>query len=81
MSTFLNNNNNNNNRSNLAAVIPTLMGSTPCAPRARYKSVQPVFGIDPATFSIRGNHLAYAATQVVVIFLIHIEQNVLISVK
>ena len=33
------------------------------APPAEYKSVQPLPGIDPATFSMRGNHLAYEATQ------------------
>ena len=30
---------------------------------AHYKSVQPQTGIDPTTVSMRGNHLAYAATQ------------------
>ena len=33
------------------------------APRAQYKSVQPVPGVDLATLSIWGNQLAYAATQ------------------
>ena len=41
----------------------TLMGSTPWAPRAQYKSVQPLPGIDPATFNMRGDHLAYAGTK------------------
>ena len=31
--------------------------------RGYYKSVQPQPGIDPATFSMRGNHPAYATTQ------------------
>ena len=42
---------------------PTLMGSTPCAPCVQYKLVQPWLEIDLATFSTRGNHLAYATTQ------------------
>ena len=37
---------------------PTIMGSTPCAPRAQYESVQPQTVIDPVTFSIRGHHLS-----------------------
>ena len=39
------------------------MSGTPWAPHAQYKSVQPLPEIDPATFNMRGNHLAYAATQ------------------
>ena len=31
--------------------------------RAQYKSVQPLPGIDLSTFSMRGNHIAYAGTQ------------------
>ena len=42
---------------------PTLIDSTPWVPRVQYKSVLPLPGIDPATFSMRVNHLAYAATQ------------------
>ena len=38
------------------------LGSTPLAPRAKYKSAQPQPGIHPATFSMSGNHLAYEAT-------------------
>ena len=45
------------------AINHTIIGSTPWMPRAQYKSVQASEGIDPATFSIRCNHLAYAATQ------------------
>ena len=41
----------------------TLMGITPWANHAQYKSVQHVPGVDLATLSIRGNHIAYAATQ------------------
>ena len=52
-----------NGRSNWWPLPPTLMGSTYWTPRAQYKSVHPLLGIDPATYSIRGNHLEYAATQ------------------
>ena len=57
-------------RSNWLVTPPTLMDSTPWAPRALYKSVQLSHSQDsflqpcnPATFSMRGNHLAYEATQ------------------
>ena len=50
-------------RSNWLTVTIIPMGSTPWAPRAQYKSVQPLPGIDHANFSMRGNHLVYAATQ------------------
>ena len=43
---------------------PHLNGQYLWASRAYYKSVQPQPGIDLATFSMRGNHLAYAATRV-----------------
>ena len=39
------------------------MGITSWAPRSQYKSVQPLPRIDRATFRMRGNHLAYAASQ------------------
>ena len=42
---------------------PQPHGQYPLSPRAQYKSVQHQPGIDPATFSMRSNHLAYAATQ------------------
>ena len=53
-------------RSNWLVTLPTLMDSTPWAPRALYKSVQLSHSQDSflqpcnlATFSMRGNHLAY----------------------
>ena len=38
-------------------------GSTSWATLEQYKSVQPLPGIEPTTFIIRGNHLAYAVTK------------------
>ena len=42
------------------AVFPNTRANTRAV---QYKSMQPQPGIDLATFSIRGNHLAYAATK------------------
>ena len=55
----------------LAGRTPTLMVSIPWAPRALYKSVKPQPGIDPGTFSMRGNHLAYSATQGIPLEMLH----------
>ena len=44
-------------------LTPTHMGSTPWDHCAQYKSVQHVPGVGLATLRIRGNNLAYAATQ------------------
>ena len=49
-------------KSNQLAVNPTLMVSTPWAPRAYYKLVQPVPGVDLERQHALHN-LAYAATQ------------------
>ena len=50
--------------SNWLSVTPYhLLGSTPWASFAQYKSAQHHPGIEPSTFCIRYNHVAYAATQ------------------
>ena len=43
-------------------LLSPLMGSAPWVPSAQYKSVQSLPGINPESFSMRGNHPEYAAT-------------------